>query len=61
MPRYLTKSLFTTALECPTRLYYTRKPEYPSVKDEDGFLQSLAEGGMQTESHTESRQMLLVK
>ncbi len=47
MPRYLTKSLFTTALDCPTRLYYAKKPEYPSVKDEDEFLQSLAEGGMQ--------------
>lgn len=47
MPRYLTKSLFTTALDCPTRLYYAKKPEYPSVKDEDLFLQSLAEGGMQ--------------
>ena len=27
-PRYLTKSRFKLALECPTKLYYTGKPEY---------------------------------
>lgn len=45
--RYLTKSLFNTSRECASRLYYAKKDEYPSVKDEDEFLQSLAEGGMQ--------------
>jgi hypothetical protein len=45
--RYLTKSLFNTSRECASRLYYAKRDEYPSVKDEDEFLQSLAEGGMQ--------------
>jgi hypothetical protein len=45
--RYLTKSLFNTSRECASRLYYAKRAEYPSVKDEDEFLQSLAEGGMQ--------------
>ncbi|AOV98895.1 DUF2779 domain-containing protein [Dehalococcoides mccartyi] len=46
-PRYLTKSRFKLALECPTKLYYDGKPEYPDRNDEDSFLQSLAEGGFQ--------------
>jgi len=45
--RYFTKSLFNTSRECASRLYYAKRDEYPSVKDEDEFLQSLAEGGMQ--------------
>jgi hypothetical protein len=45
--RYLTKSLFNISRECASRLYYAKRDEYPSVKDEDEFLQSLAEGGMQ--------------
>jgi len=45
--RRLTKSLFTSALECPTALYYATHAEYPSQKDEDDFLLSLAKGGMQ--------------
>lgn len=44
---YLTKSLFKLAYECPSRLYYADKEAYPSTKDEDSFLKSLAEGGMQ--------------
>lgn len=44
---YLTKSLFNTSRDCASRLYYAKKDEFPSVKDEDEFLQSLAEGGMQ--------------
>lgn len=45
--RYLTKSIFNTSRECASRLYYTKNDKYHSVKDEDEFLQSLAEGGMQ--------------
>jgi hypothetical protein len=45
--RYLTKSLFNISRDCASRLYYAKRDEYPSVKDEDEFLQSLAEGGMQ--------------
>lgn len=48
MARYLTKSRFKLALECPTKLYYTDKPDlYENQKKEDAFLQALAEGGYQ--------------
>lgn len=47
MPRYLTKSKFQLALECPTKLYYADKPEYANHKIEDSFLIALAEGGFQ--------------
>lgn len=48
MPRYLTKSRFKLALECPTKLYYHDRPErYPNRKREDEFLLALAEGGFQ--------------
>lgn len=47
-PRYLTKSRFKLALECPTKLFYTGKPDqYPDRKREDEFLQALADGGFQ--------------
>lgn len=47
-PRYLTKSLFTLASKCSTKLYYTKKKEeYPNAKLEDPFLKGLAEGGLQ--------------
>jgi hypothetical protein len=46
-PRYLTKSRFKTGLECPVKLYYSKKEEYFDAKLEDDFLQSLAEGGFQ--------------
>lgn len=46
-PRYLTKSRFKLALECPTKLYYTGKPGYADQKIEDPFLLALAEGGFQ--------------
>ena len=46
-PRYLTKSRFKLAMECPTKLYYTGKPEYADQKLEDSFLEALAEGGFQ--------------
>jgi len=46
-PRYLTKSRFKLATECPTKLFYTSKAEYADKKLEDSFLQALAEGGFQ--------------
>ena len=46
-PRYLTKSRFKLATECPTKLYYTGKKEYPNTLLEDSFLMALAEGGFQ--------------
>lgn len=45
--RYLTKSMFNLAMECPTKLYYKNKPEYANRKIEDPFLMALAEGGFQ--------------
>ena len=47
MERYLTKSRFKMALECPTKLFYTGKKEYKDTKLDDGFLMALAEGGFQ--------------
>ena len=46
-PRYLTKSLFKLAMECPTKLYYQNKPAYANRKLEDAFLLALADGGFQ--------------
>ena len=46
--RYLTKSRFKLALECPTKLFYTGKADvYPDCKRDDEFLQALADGGFQ--------------
>ena len=44
---YFTKSLFNLALECPTKLYYQKKQNYPSTKEDNEFLSALAEGGFQ--------------
>ena len=46
-PRYLTKTRFKLACECPAKLYYTGKKEYPDKKNADPFMLSLAEGGFQ--------------
>lgn len=48
-PRYLTKSRFKLALDCPTKLYYTRNPKYENASEMDSFLQGLAQGGFQVE------------
>jgi len=45
--RYLTKSRFKLAVECPTKLFYTNKKNYRDLKQEDSFLQALADGGFQ--------------
>ncbi len=45
--RYLTKSRFTLAQECPTKLFYSGKPEYANTKLDDEFLAALADGGFQ--------------
>src|SRR5688572_25424515 len=46
-PRYLTKSRFKLAMECPTKLFYTGKKEYANQKLSDPFLAALADGGFQ--------------
>ncbi len=46
--KYLTKSRFKLATECPTKLFYTGKDkEYADQKCDDDFLLALAEGGIQ--------------
>lgn len=45
--KYLTKSRFKLAVECPVKLYYTGKDDYPDKKKQDDFLEALAEGGFQ--------------
>jgi len=47
MPRYLTKSRFIIGLDCPAKLFYTGKSQYPDKSDGDSFLEALAEGGFQ--------------
>ena len=47
-PRYLTKSLFKLALECPTKLFYAQKANgYFDRNEGNDFLQALADGGHQ--------------
>lgn len=46
--KYLTKSRFKMALECPTKLFYTKKPKiYGDTSLDDPFLKALADGGFQ--------------
>jgi len=47
MPRYLTKSRFILGLDCPAKLFYTGKSQYPDKSEGDSFLEALAEGGFQ--------------
>ncbi|MCF6185652.1 MAG: hypothetical protein L3J56_13720, partial [Bacteroidales bacterium] len=47
-PRYLTKSRFKIAAECPAKLFCSnKKEEYQNINDGDQFLLALAEGGFQ--------------
>ncbi len=45
--RYLTKSRFKLATECPTKLFYTGKSAYADQNLDDSFLRALADGGFQ--------------
>jgi len=45
--RYLTKSRFKLAVECPTKLYYVGRLDYLDRSTDDSFLAALAEGGYQ--------------
>lgn len=45
--RYLTKSRFSLATDCPTKLFYTGKNSYANQSLDDSFLMSLADGGFQ--------------
>ncbi len=46
---YLTKSDFTVAQTCPTKLYY-KKRGYPSLLDDDSYLEFLSDGGFMVEA-----------
>jgi hypothetical protein len=46
-PRYLTKSRFKLAVECPAKLFYSGNKAYKNTKNEDSFLAFLANGGFQ--------------
>ncbi len=46
-PRFLTKSRFKMAQECPTKLAFTGKRGYGNTMENDPFLKALAEGGFQ--------------
>jgi hypothetical protein len=46
--RYLTKSRFKVAMECPKKLFYLNNPDtYANANEDDSFLTALAEGGFQ--------------
>jgi Domain of unknown function(DUF2779) len=45
---YLTKSDFITARTCPTKLFY-KKLRYPSLRDDDPYMEFLADGGYMVE------------
>lgn len=45
--RYLTKSRFKLATECPTKLFYSGKSKYANQNLDDSFLLALADGGFQ--------------
>lgn len=45
--RYLTKSRFTTAITCPTKLSYLDDSAFANEKHSNEFLKALAEGGHQ--------------
>ena len=49
--RYLTKSRYRMACECPTKLFYTKKskkePAYIDNRIDDPFLEALRDGGFQ--------------
>ena len=51
---YLTKSDFKACVDCSSRLHY-RKHGYPSTKDEDDYLQFLADGGFMVEFIAKAR------
>ncbi len=54
MPRYLTKSRYLLGINCPTKLYYSGKSEYPNSSEGNEFLDALAEGGFQVGSLAKS-------
>jgi len=46
-PNTLSKTRFKLALECPTKVFYSLDDRYANQKQDDEFLEALAEGGNQ--------------
>ena len=46
-PKLLSKSRFKIAHECPVKLFYLNDSSYQNNKEDDSFLEALAEGGFQ--------------
>jgi len=49
--KVISKSRFKLGLECPNKLFYTRKKEYVNNRQNDPFLMALASGGFQVEEY----------
>lgn len=47
MTKYLTKSKYQLAMQCPTKLYYASHNDYVNKLEDNSFLEALAEGGHQ--------------
>ncbi len=47
MPKPLSKSRFKIGAQCPTKLFYSVRPEYGNTNDINDFLKALADGGFQ--------------
>jgi hypothetical protein len=47
--KVLSKSRFKLGLECPNKLFFTSNTRYANKKNDDAFLQALANGGFQVE------------
>jgi hypothetical protein len=47
--RVLTKSRYKLGLECSNKLFFTDKKSYANNKEDDSFMEALAEGGFQVE------------
>ena len=45
--RLLTKSRFKISMDCPNKLFYTKKKEYANTQLEDLILQALVQGEFQ--------------
>ena len=58
--RYLTKSRFRLGIDCPSKLYYTKKEKlYANTKNLDTFMKALASGGFQVEELARPREVYL--
>ncbi len=45
--KYLTKSKYQLAMQCPTKLFYSENKQYANKSSDNTFLEALVEGGFQ--------------